>query len=651
MAEEAERLDARAEAAAVGADPAAIVVALGSSGTLDPRAAEFLKKQEALIEKQGHLVDLQARELAHELRLRHWSLQLRHASAILKFALEVSAALVGVAIVCFIGAVVWNAAHADGLVVDEFSVPPDLAARGLTGQAIAGQLMDKLSEMQNVTITVRAPRSYANNWDNNIKVEIPETGVSIGQVYNFLKSWLGHETHLSGDVWRTQTGLAITARTNNGSSNTVSGTEPDLDSVIQQTAEGIYGLTQSYRYAQYLFQHDNRIPEAFVRYKSLATTGDPNERGWGYLGWTNYLIDRGDVTERERLLKESQQYGNVLLAGALANLENNLGRPELARSYEDKVDALLRSSGGALDPRAMRGISKRHEAVENALRADYRAAAQDLLDAGITNIGPGLIRPFYTLAEYQVREHDVTGAGRALENSAPSPSTAVGANLLAGLSARMHMAQEVGEWKTVLADAEAMIPLFRQYPGVASLKSTLYDPPVAIAEARLGQFADAERRISPTPADCYPCLMARGRIAAIQGQNARADWWYARAVGSNPSIPLAESEWGRSLLARGQPDAAIEKFKLANQKGPHFADPLEGWGEALMAKNQSHLALAKFAEADKYAPNWGRLHLKWGEALVYAGRHDGAKAQFARAVQLDLTPSEKSELARMTAHD
>ena len=93
-----------------------------------------------------------------------------------------------------------------------------------------------------------------------------------------------------------------------------------------------------------------------------------------------------------------------------------------------------------------------------------------------------------------------------------------------------------------------------------------------------------------------------------------------------PSIPFADAAWGQALLARGQPDAAIEKFKLANQKGPHFADPLEGWGEALMAKNQSHLALAKFAEADKYAPNWGRLHLKWGEALVYAGKKDEAQS-------------------------
>ena len=116
-------------------------------------------------------------------------------------------------------------------------------------------------------------------------------------------------------------------------------------------------------------------------------------------------------------------------------------------------------------------------------------------------------------------------------------------------------------------------------------------------------------------------------IAELQGQHARADWWFARAEARSALLPFADAEWGQALLARGQPDAAIEKFKLANQKGPHFADPLEGWGEALMAKNQSHLALAKFAEAEKYAPNWGRLHLKWGEALALcrqARRSEGA---------------------------
>ena len=106
---------------------------------------------------------------------------------------------------------------------------------------------------------------------------------------------------------------------------------------------------------------------------------------------------------------------------------------------------------------------------------------------------------------------------------------------------------------------------------------------------------------------------------------------------------------GRDASARRQYDAAIAKFKAANQKGPHFADPLEMWGEALMLKNRSDLALAKFEEANKYAPNWGRLHLKWGEALFYAGKQDEAKKQFAAAATLDLSAADKVQLATMSA--
>jgi tetratricopeptide (TPR) repeat protein len=185
-----------------------------------------------------------------------------------------------------------------------------------------------------------------------------------------------------------------------------------------------------------------------------------------------------------------------------------------------------------------------------------------------------------------------------------------------------------------------------KYPGWRADQPSELFPLIAYAEARLGRFAAAEARIAAAPADCYLCLTARARIAALKGDAVRADADFARAVNLAPSIPFAYADWGAMLLARGDAGGAVEKFSIANQKGPHFADPLEMWGEALMLQNHSDQALAKFAEAEKYAPNWGRLHLKWGEALVYAGKRDEAKAQFARAAQLDLTPSEKSELAR-----
>jgi len=39
--------------------------------------------------------------------------------------------------------------------------------------------------------------------------------------------------------------------------------------------------------------------------------------------------------------------------------------------------------------------------------------------------------------------------------------------------------------------------------------------------------------------------------------------------------------------------------------------------------------------------------MKWGEALMYVGKKDDAKAQLAWAAQLDLTSTDKAELARV----
>jgi tetratricopeptide (TPR) repeat protein len=115
-----------------------------------------------------------------------------------------------------------------------------------------------------------------------------------------------------------------------------------------------------------------------------------------------------------------------------------------------------------------------------------------------------------------------------------------------------------------------------------------------------------------------------------------------------PSIPFAYLEWGQMLLAKGDKDGAIEKFSAAHEKGPRFADPLEKWGEVLMSKNRSDLALPKFEDAGNNAPSWGRLHLKWAEALWWTDRKDEASQQFFTASHLDLSTTERAELARVS---
>jgi tetratricopeptide (TPR) repeat protein len=258
-----------------------------------------------------------------------------------------------------------------------------------------------------------------------------------------------------------------------------------------------------------------------------------------------------------------------------------------------------------------------------------------------------------TMAALAARTHDVAGSRVLLLQA----SAAGFVDDLHAAEARYFADVETENWSAALADAMAARTASLAPRGdlsvrfLATIADTSSTPQIAIAQSHLGQFALAHRAIDRTPEDCITCLVTRGDIDALEKKWDAAAFWFSRASELAPSIPLASAEWGRMLLAKGDFDGAVAKFKIANEKSPHFADPLEMWGEALIRQNRSDLALMKFAEADKYAPNWGRLHLKWGEALLWSGKTDNAKKQFDFAGTLDLSPSEKFELARMrSAH-
>ena len=637
MAEEVEGWDSAAEAIAGGVDPAAATLALG--GASREEADAFLKDQRRLIQ-------LQAQELAHELSLRHWSLWVRHASGLLKLALELSAGLLLLFAVSSIGMMVWNAAHSDGLIIESFSVPSDMASRGLTGQVLATQMLDKLTAMQRATRSTRAPRTYANNWSDDIKVEIPETGVSIGEAYRFLRSWLGHETHISGEVNRTATGIALAARIGTESSADFTGAESDLDAMMQKAAERLYGITQPYRYGAYLGQQ-GRPDESVIVFQALAKTGPLSERAWAYNG-LGVNTDDHDIDVLARLFSRAVELDptNALAISNLSGLELTLGHTEQALADVRTGLALLSSKEqGQIRQDYIPSYRQDLQARIDASLGGFRSATLELgyVVQSVLSTGSGISGRF---AHLQADAHDIGAARATLADPLPEAPGLVEQGAFSNGEARIEMAVMGQDWMDALRQAALLEPLLRHHPRQLTVYHLTAELDVAIAEAKLGHIAEAEARIADTPGDCYQCLRARARIAAANGEPARTDWWFGRAVKSNPTIPLAYSEWGQALLARGDADGAIAKFAIAAQKGPHFADPLEGWGEALMAKNRSDLALAKFADAEKYAPNWGRLHLKWAEALGYAGKKAQAQAQFALAGGLELSASDKAELSR-----
>ena len=623
-------------------DAGAASVALGAASPA---------KADAWLEAQTHLARLQAEDLQRENKLRHWSLQVRHTSDVLKLSFELALALIFTAIVVVIGAAFWSAASDKGLVIESFSVPPDMEAKGLTGDVIASKLLDRLAAMQNQTVSHRAASSYANNWGKDIKVQIPDTGVSIGELDNYLHQWLGEQTRISGEIYRTHTGIAVTARAGGETSPTFTGDEADLDALIQKAAEAVYRSTQPYRYAIYLQGH-NRNDEASAILDDLVRTGSSEDRTWAYIGLSGTLQDKGDfrgaIATTQRAIAAAP--GNFVTYANLASYESNLQHDEQSlAAIRQAVSLAGKDASGDVD-RSFVALTLLQDKATLALTTGDNQAALEFnrqIDA-MPDRGNSWNGASNGDMQACGGMHDIACVRRVYATFPATKSFLTMLNHQGNLQGSYYLA---GQWRAVLDLAPDIVAALAKMGDTGRIFLVLDENPfLARAHAELGDLKTAHALIDTTPADCVVCLRVRGRIAALEKRWNAADYWYARATALAPSVPSGWTEWGQALLLKGDAAGAIDKFKTANAKGPRFADPLEGWGEALMAKNHSDQAIIKFAEAEKYSPNWGRLHLKWGEALVYAGKKDEAKVQFVRAGQLDLTATDKAELARQSPH-
>jgi tetratricopeptide (TPR) repeat protein len=616
-------------------DPAATELGLASASR--NVADAFLCTQRELIGDQRHHLHEQFKQLKLELFEKRLAIGFKG----LMMA-------VGLGAVIVLGAVVWNAAQADGLVVEALSVPPRFAQAGITSEVVADDLMNKVNAIRDIGVanSLADSKAVSRDRDEDIKVEIPETGVSLGQAWHYLRLWLGHERRVTGNLRDTGDGvIALTIVLEGKPAITFSDAANDLGKLEQQAAEHVFEALDPLNYSLYLLV-GGRVAEAFAVTQSAAeATSDPREKSNAY-SLLSYETERG-IGDMKLAATRDRLAIAIYPKAAAPHVEVIRDSIVLGHDEEGLAEARAMPNLRAEDqPLLQRGAGFQEILYEAARErdletGDFYAAQSEKCVLGCTASLLAMLE-----AEYAARTHDAESSRALMEKARAAGSVA---NLRVSRVQYFRDAA-VGDWRAAAAEARAYAAALKAYrplsPTLNALEAkTLAASLLAEALVRSGDVAGAWAAIDETPGDCYPCIRTRGLVAAADREWGRADYWFARAVRAAPSIPFAYADWGQALLARGDAEGAIAKFKLANEKGPHFADPLEGWGEALMAKNQSHLALAKFAEAEKYAPNWGRLHLKWGEALVYAGKPDEARAQFARAATLDLTPPEKSELA------
>ncbi len=619
---------------------AADAIALGAGATEEARV--YLREQTRLAKLQSDsLIEQNAFELSH-LRWRRFNDQM-------KGALQIIAVALGALIVVGICVAMWNASQADGLIVDSFSVPQALAVTGTTGDIVAADMTNKIAAVRDFANDHSLARSkdVRQDRDQDIKVEIPETGVSFAQAWRYLKQWLGNERHLGGDVRTLADGqIALTASLGGADTFRFTGKPADLDKLEQQAAERVFGAVDPVNIVLYL-AGKGRLADSLAAAGHLVSLGgDRQILSESYSLYANIIrFVTGDVKRSVAMAQLS-----IALDPKPAPQHMELLNSSRALGHDETVLQQARLIAGLRQEDNM-GSWRTGEGVPYVWQLGAYWRAMDTGDFANAASQPCLYS--CSLSEGALRRARAEALAhedrRALASIAEASAAGdADASDVAEVRYRVHA--NLGDWASAVADAQQMIAAFMAEKEYGENFRKLYTqthamPLLATAQARSGDFAKAWATINATALDCYGCVRTRGQIAALQRNWNGSAYWFSHAVMQGPSLPFANADWGQMLMTKGDLDGAIAKFEGARDKGPHFAEPEEMWGEALIAKNRSDLALAKFEEASKYAPNWGRLHLKWGEALWWSGNRDAAKKQFAIASSLDLTAAEKAELA------
>lgn len=562
-------------------------------------------------------------------------------------------AVLVVGLVGLSGLFVWDASRARGVVVEPFAIPPDLVARGLTGPVVASHLLDRLATLQAETSSIRAPSTYANDWGGDIAVEIPSTGVSIGELRRYLRQWLGHQTRLSGEVVRLPDGrLAVTTRVGARPATRIEGPEAELDALLQQGAESIHAQTQPYRHAVWLLRGKASAEQGAAAMQALTRSGDLNDRLWAYAGVAG-LSD--DPAVAERYLQAALRLDPDFFVARfnLAANSYNEGREARAHRLVTRIAADPAAARRQLAPGRAPAMLAQMAILKAELEGDMAGAAR-MAEAAIglpTSEINEAVAPL-TAVYSHARAHDLPAARRVLRQNGLDTPEAIAERLeLLGPDYDYSSLFSASTGDERASRDRMAATLVQMQAAGNSDESGIIRADLAAAHARLGEIDVARAVIAPTPLYCVACVRARGLIEAYAGNPRGADHWLSEAVRIAPTLPAAHLAWAEAWLVRRDPERAIAQLELAVQKGPRWADPRKLWGDALMMQGRPAQAVARYEEAAALAPRWGRLHAALGRARAAAGDRAGALDSFRTAAALDLNPADRADVTRRLASE
>ena len=194
--------DEKAASTKAGSEAFAAAVAARLSAS-DPEVAKdtstFLKEQTELLKAQRKSV-----EAEHEYFELEWGPRLLGVR--LRIAFQIFIALAATVIGVGVAIMIHDAVTSRRVVVDPFDIAPNVAAQVPSGKIIAAGLLDELSRLQDATRSQIERRDLSNAWASQVKLEVPETGISLGEISRLLRERFGDDVHIDGDLIATRGG-------------------------------------------------------------------------------------------------------------------------------------------------------------------------------------------------------------------------------------------------------------------------------------------------------------------------------------------------------------------------------------------------------------------------------------------------------------
>jgi tetratricopeptide (TPR) repeat protein len=610
--EEDEKPEVEAPKALARAEAFAAAVAAKLAGH-DPEVARdtsaFLKKQTQLLETQNkHLEDEHALRLAH-LRNQLAEESVRRLGLHLRVGFQLFVVLVATVIGIGGALVIHDAVNSRSVVVDVFEISPGLATQALNGHIVAAGLHDRLTQLQAATRTSVQKREISSAWTNDIAIDVPETGVSIGQIDRILRTRFGHDQHISGSLVKADpAGLALTVRGAGVLPKTFSDEKGDLEALLTRAAEYVYGEAQPGLFSHYLANDVARYDDAIAFAKAHLATASVDDQALLLNYWANSiagLAGPNAAAEAMVLHREAMRIKPDYWTG-YGNLANDL---YIVGDEEGGIQVALQMMkiAGGRPGKAPEIEYAGYDSAVYALQVERAAALSDLAaTGGVSNVG--YAEATLSIAQLDVQLHEVETARLRLKTAVWDPKSHT--NMAGFLFTQALLAEEVGDlvmaaklWDDYAAQyADRLVN--SNLPSAMCWAAPTYEKTAQGAKADAALAAPLKAVGISTYLDCY---RFKGHVLDLRGDWADAQQWYAKAAKLTPSSPAGHYSWALALLRHGDLAGATEQLRLANQKGPNWADPLKAWGDVLVKQGNNKDALAKYDEALKYAPNWKQL--------------------------------------------